>query len=111
MAIMQLTIIPLGTNDPSVGEYVADIQQALTREGVAFQLTDMGTMVEGTPRQLLGLAADLHALPFNRGVHRVVTQIVLDERRDKVVHLHDKVLSVENRLSNKPTTTDKDLNT
>jgi uncharacterized protein YqgV (UPF0045/DUF77 family) len=31
MAIMQLTIIPLGTQSPSVGEYVADIQKALQK--------------------------------------------------------------------------------
>jgi uncharacterized protein YqgV (UPF0045/DUF77 family) len=59
----------------------------------------MGTIVEGTPRQLLALAAELHDLPFNKEGQRVVTQIVLDDRRDKTVNLNDKVISVKNRLS------------
>jgi len=98
MAIMQLTIIPLGTQTPSVGLYVAEIQKALDSEGVPHELTDMGTIMAGEPQQLLALAAKLHGLPFNHGVQRVVTQIVLDERRDKTVHLGDKKASVHSIL-------------
>lgn len=98
MAIMQLTIIPLGTQTPSVGQYVADIQQALHREGFPHELTDMGTIIEGDPRELLALAARLHALPFAHGAQRVVTQIMLDERRDKAVKLGDKTAAVQARL-------------
>jgi uncharacterized protein (TIGR00106 family) len=99
MAIMQLTIIPLGTQTPSVGQYVAEIQQVLRREGVRHELTDMGTIIEGEPQALLGLAARLHGLPFTHGVQRVVTQLVLDERRDKDVRLGDKTAAVQARLT------------
>lgn len=99
MAIMQLTIIPLGTQTPSVGQYLADIQQALRREGFPHQLTDMGTIIEGESQKLFGLAARLHALPFTHGVERVVTQLVLDERRDKDVKLGDKTAAVQARLA------------
>ncbi|MGV1100179.1 MTH1187 family thiamine-binding protein [Thiovibrio sp. JS02] len=98
MAIMQLTIIPLGTQTPSVGQYVADVQKALLDQGLAFELTDMGTIVEGEAQELLALAAKLHALPFSRGVQRVVTQISLDERRDRPVHLGEKKAAVQARL-------------
>ena len=98
MAIMQLTIIPLGTKNPGVGQYVADIQQALRREGIPHELTDMGTIIEGEPKELFELAARLHALPFARGVQRVVTQLVLDERRDREVKLGDKTAAVQARL-------------
>lgn len=98
MAIMQLTIIPLGTQTPSVSQYVADIQQVLRTEGVRHELTDMGTVIEGSPQELLALAARLHALPFTHGVQRVVTQLVLDERRDKNVQLGDKTAAVLARL-------------
>jgi len=99
MAIMQLTIIPLGTKTPGVGQYVADIQQALRQEGVPHTLTDMGTIIEGESQTLLALAALLHALPFAHGIQRVVTQIVLDERRDKDVKLGDKTAAVQARLT------------
>ena len=98
MAIMQLTIIPLGTGSPSVGEYVAEIQTVLQQEGVAFKLNDMGTAIEGDVGDLLALAAKLHELPFQKDVKRVVTQIAIDDRRDKKVKLGDKIVSVQARL-------------
>ena len=99
MAIMQLTIIPLGTQTPSVGQYVAEIQQVLRREGVRHELTDMGTIIEGETKDLLALAARLHGLPFAHGVQRVVTQLTLDERRDMDVKLGGKTAAVQARLA------------
>jgi uncharacterized protein (TIGR00106 family) len=100
MALMQLTIIPLGTCSPSVGEFVADIQRALEKSGFPYELTDMGTIVEGRPGKLLELAARLAEMPFNKGVNRVVTQISLDDRRDRKVSFGDKAASVADRLAN-----------
>ena len=98
MALMHLTIIPLGTQSPSVGEFVVDIQKALEGAGMPFQLTDMGTIIEGDSKDLLQLAGQLAELPFNKGAQRVVTQISLDDRRDKKVSLGDKQASVAARL-------------
>lgn len=98
MALMNLTVIPLGTGSTSVGEYVADIQKALEKSGFPYRLTDMGTTVEGSTRELLALAAQLAEIPFDKGVQRVVTQISIDDRRDKQVTLGDKVLTVAERL-------------
>jgi len=98
MALMQLTIIPMGTASPSVGDYVAEIQKVLKREGAVFQLNDMGTTIEGEAHDLLALAAKLHELPFQKEVQRVVTQITIDDRRDKSVKLGDKIVSVRARL-------------
>ena len=98
MALMHLTIIPLGTGAPSLGEYVADIQKALDRSGFHYRLTDMGTIIEGGSKELLALAGELAEIPFGKGVQRVSTQISLDDRRDKKVTLGDKVESVAARL-------------
>lgn len=94
MALMQLTILPVGTCSASVGQHVTEILCALERENVPYTLTDMGTIIEGSPQQLLGIAAKLHDLPFSEKIQRVVTHIVLDERRDKHVRLGDKTSSV-----------------
>jgi len=99
MALMHLTIIPIGTNSPSVGEYVAEIQKVLEKSGLPYELEDMGTTIEGSSKELLALAAQLSEMPFNKGVHRVVTQISLDDRRDKKVELGDKIASVADRLT------------
>ncbi|WP_297058534.1 thiamine-binding protein [Thermosulfurimonas sp.] len=47
---------------------------------------------------LLHLAAELHEIPFGAGAKRVFTVIKIDDRRDREVHLGDKVQSVEERL-------------
>ena len=99
MALLQLTVIPLGTASPSVGDHVADIQKVLMTEGVSFQLNDMGTVIEGEAADLLALAAKLHEVPFTRGAQRVMTQIVLDDRRDKKVSLGDKSAAITRRLN------------
>jgi len=99
MTLMHLTIIPLGTNSPSVGEYVADIQKVLEKSGFSYELTDMGTIIEGNTEDLLMLAAQLSESPFSKGVNRVVTQISLDDRRDKKVSIGAKKASVVNRLA------------
>ena len=98
MALMQINVIPLGTGSPSVGEFVAGITKTLAREGVVCKLTDMGTVVEGEAEELLQIAARIHELPFLKGAKRVVTQISIDDRRDKKVSIGDKVSSVNNRL-------------
>ena len=98
MALMHLTIIPLGTDSPSVVEYVVDIQKALEKAGFPYELTDMGTIIEGNTGGLLKLAAQLAEMPFLKGVTRVSTQISLDDRRDKKVSLGDKTASVADRM-------------
>jgi uncharacterized protein (TIGR00106 family) len=98
MALMHLTIIPLGTETASVGDFVADIQRALVASGTPFQLTDMGTVIKGDSKDLLALAARLAEMPFQKGVQRVVTQISLDDRRDKNVSIGEKTASVAARL-------------
>ncbi|MFO7760783.1 MAG: MTH1187 family thiamine-binding protein [Thermodesulfobacteriota bacterium] len=98
MALLELTIIPIGTGNPSVGSFIADIGQALEKENLAYQITDMGTIVEGEPAELLEIAAGLHELPFQQGALRVVTQLRIDDRRDKKIHLGDKTAAVQARL-------------
>jgi uncharacterized protein (TIGR00106 family) len=98
MALMQINVIPLGGGSSSVGDFVAAIITSLEREGVEYKLTDMGTVVEGAVGDLLKLAARIHETPFQMGEKRVVTQIVIDDRRDKIVAIGDKVSSVERRL-------------
>ena len=99
MALMQVTVIPLGTQSPGVGEYIADIIAVLDREGFPYELTDMGTTIAGPPEDLFPLAAKLHNVPFEKGVKRVVTHITLDDRRDKTVSLGEKIAAVKAHLA------------
>jgi uncharacterized protein (TIGR00106 family) len=98
MALMEITIIPVGLGTPSIGDYIADVQRELAKTKFPYILSDMGTVIEGDAGELLSLAAKLHELPFARGVRRVDTRIAIDDRRDKMVHLGEKTKSVRARL-------------
>ncbi len=100
MALMQITIIPVGTGSTSVGRFVADVQRLLEDAGVEYALNDMGTEIYGTPTELFALAARIHEEPFRQGAERVVTQIVIDDRRDLDRHIGDKQRAVRRRLEN-----------
>ncbi len=97
MALMQLTVVPLGES-VSVGDFVAEFQRQLALEDVEFSMNDMGTVVVGEVSELLAVAAKIHQIPFAKGVKRVLTQISIDDRRDKDVRLGDKVRVVQERL-------------
>ncbi|OGQ94973.1 MAG: hypothetical protein A2521_06370 [Deltaproteobacteria bacterium RIFOXYD12_FULL_57_12] len=100
MALMQLTVIPLGTGSSGLSDVVAEIQSELARQGFFYVLNDMGTTIEGESEALLALAGRLAEIPFKRGAMRVVTQITIDDRRDKQVRLGDKTASVLARQRN-----------
>jgi len=95
MAFMEISIVPIGTGDTSVSEFIADIYKELKKRGVQFSLNDMGTVVVGEVADLLTLAAELHELPFAKGAERVYTVIKIDDRRDKKVQLGEKTRSVK----------------
>ena len=97
MALLQLTIIPMGTKTPNVGDYIVEIQKRLTDMGATFTLNDMGTLIEGDAVELLHIVTSLYETPFEIGAMRVVTQITIDDRRDKKVKIGDKIQSVLNK--------------
>lgn len=98
MALLELTIIPVGTGNPSVGDFIADVERALEKEDAPFHLTDMGTIIEAEPEKLFEIASRLHELPFQKGAARVITQLRIDDRRDKDIHLGDKAAAVQARI-------------
>uniref|UniRef100_A0A7C3Z0U9 MTH1187 family thiamine-binding protein n=1 Tax=Desulfobacca acetoxidans TaxID=60893 RepID=A0A7C3Z0U9_9BACT len=99
MALMEISVVPLGLGNPSVGDHIAALVDYLRKNNIPYRLTDMGTVIEGSPAKLLEWARLLHELPFEKGVQRVITHITLDDRRDKRVALGDKISSVEARLT------------
>ncbi|CEG26473.1 MTH1187 family thiamine-binding protein [Bacillus sp. B-jedd] len=100
MAIIDVTVIPVGTGTPSVSEYVAEIHQVLRKyEGrITYQLTPMSTLIEGDLAELLEVVREIHEVPFAKGLQRVCTNIRIDDRRDKEHTMERKLRAVENRL-------------
>jgi uncharacterized protein (TIGR00106 family) len=100
MAIAEINIIPLGTSTPSVSRYIADAVEILKECGLKYELTSMGTIVEGDLDEILSLAKKIHETPFFKGVKRVVTTIRIDDRRDRKATSSDKIKSVIGKLRN-----------
>ena len=100
MAIAEINIVPLGTSTPSVSQYIANAVEILEEYGLEYELTSMGTIIEGDLDKILSLAKKMHETPFFKGVKRVVTTIKIDDRRDEKVTSSDKIKSVIDRLRN-----------
>jgi uncharacterized protein (TIGR00106 family) len=100
MAIVEINIVPLGTSTPSVSQYIADAVKILKECGLEYELTSMGTIIEGDLDEILSLAKKMHETPFFKGVERVVTTIRIDDRRDKRATPSDKIKSLTDKLGN-----------
>lgn len=98
MALMEITIVPLGTKDASISTYVAECIKVLQGLGLKYELTAMGTQVEGDLDLLFETARRLHEVPFQKGAMRVLTLIKIDDRRDKPQALEEKITSVKQKL-------------
>jgi len=98
MAMAEVSIVPLGINKVGVSEYVAGAIQELKKSGLKFQLTPMGTIIEGDLEEVMAVIIRMHETPFQKGVKRVYTTIKLDDRRDKDSSMGYKVKSVEEKL-------------
>ncbi len=102
MVIAELSVVPVGTGEVSLSRYVAKCVKALRAANLSPRLTPMGTVVEGTLEEVLGAVAIVHQTPFAFGVKRVVTRVVLDERRDREGSAEQKLRSVQEKLGPDP---------
>ncbi|MBP3951226.1 MTH1187 family thiamine-binding protein [Bacillus sp. YZJH907-2] len=101
LAIVDVTIIPIGTETPSVSQYVAKIQEVLqSYEGkINYQLTPMSTLIEGELPILFEVIQAIHEVPFTYGIKRVATNIRIDDRRDKQSTMAGKLEAVQSKLT------------
>jgi len=99
MAIVELSVNPLGTGTPSVSQYVARAVKVLEGEkDIKYEVTPMGTIIEGDLERLLTLVRKMHESAFDAGVARVVTVVKIDDRRDKTASMSSKMESLKREL-------------
>jgi uncharacterized protein (TIGR00106 family) len=100
MAVVEVSITPLGTAGTGVSTFVAGCLKVLEKTGLRHQLTPMGTVIEGEIGEILEVVRQMHEEPFLAGAGRVSTLIKIDDRRDKEQHtMEGKVQSVEEKLA------------
>jgi len=99
--IVQFSTAPLGEG-VSVSRFVAEALKEVERSGLRFQLTPMATILEAeSPREALEVILRAHEAVFRAGARRVVTDIKIDDRRDKPRRMEDKVEKVMSLLERK----------
>jgi uncharacterized protein (TIGR00106 family) len=95
--VAQVSIIPIGTGETGMSRYVAACLEVLEgKKDVAYRLTPMGTAIEGPLDKVFEVIRKMHEVPFSKGVSRVVTNISIDDRRDKPTTMAGKIDSVLN---------------
>ena len=93
--IAEISIVPLGTATTSLSRYIAAcINTVKQAQGISYQLTAMGTIIQGPLGRVLELAQKMHEVPFAMGAKRVITTINIDDRRDKSITIDSKVKAV-----------------
>lgn len=100
MAVVEISVAPLGTGKPGVSAYVAGCVEVVAASGLTYQLTPMGTVIEGDIDAILAVVRRMHEVPFDKGAVRVSTLIKIDDRRDSGSHgLKGKMDSVLSKLT------------
>ncbi|MGH0037759.1 MAG: MTH1187 family thiamine-binding protein [Myxococcota bacterium] len=99
MAIVAVSISPLGEGT-SVSRYVAAaLRVAREQDRVAFRLDPMFTTLEGDLDEVMALVRRMQEAVFEAGAVRVGTVIKIDDRRDRAVSMDEKVAAAEAHLS------------
>jgi len=94
--IAEFSVVPVGKGE-ELAELVAGVVDIIDRSGLPYQLTAMGTLVEGEWDDVLALVKECHFKMRRQGA-RVLTRISIDDREKAVNRLTGKVRDVEKVL-------------
>jgi len=102
MAILDVSVVPVGTSSTSLSPYVAECVRILQKEKkIKHELTSMGSNLEGDLKDLMSVVMKMHEAPFKKRAKRVLTTIRIDDRRDKKGTMEGKKKAVEVKLKKK----------
>ncbi len=99
MALLELTLIPIGTETTSVSKYIAGAyNEVRDMEGFRIELTSMGSIIEGDIDIIMDVVRKMQESVFKNGADRVYSVIKVDDRRDKDSNMDKKIESVKEKL-------------
>lgn len=94
--IAEFSIVPVGKG-VSLSPFVAECLRIVKDSGLKHQLTPMGTVLEGEAGKVIATIMACHSRVLEMS-ERVVTNIKIDDRRDRPADMERKVRSVEEKL-------------
>lgn len=91
MIIAQLSIAPVG-KEVSVSKYVKLVLETLKKEQVKFEINAMSTVIETADlNTLFDVVEKAHNAVLAAGAERVITELKIDDRRDKDATITSKL--------------------
>ncbi len=98
MALMEITLIPMGTGTTSCSPYIARVLDIAEKDPkVTYRLNPMGTVLEGELHDLYACLERMQEALFSDGIRRVYTVAKIDDRRDKYQSMDQRIQSVEEK--------------
>ena len=94
--VVEFSVVPIGRGE-ELAELVARVIDIVDKSGLPYQLTAMGTIVEGDWDSVFTLIRRCHETMRGQA-GRVLTHIVLDDRAAASGRIEGKVRDVENVL-------------
>ncbi len=103
LAIVAVSVTPIGTGSTSVSRFVAEAERVVREDGrVRYRLDPMFTTLEGDLSVIFEIIQKVHDAVAQAGAARISTVIKIDDRRDKEVRMEEKVEVVEALLKKRP---------
>lgn len=102
MVLLEFSMSPLSQGE-SVSQYVARSLDIIDRSGLPYQLTPMGTIIEGEWDQVMAVVTECFR-KMSSDCPRVSTSIRIDYRAGAGGRLKSKIASVEQKLGRKLST-------
>lgn len=103
MVLAELSITPMDKGS-HVGEYVARVLDVIDKSGLTYQLTAMGTLIEGEWDPVFGVITRCFEA-LRTDCTRISCSVKIDYQAEKKNLLKSKVTSVEEKLHRKLHTT------
>ena len=95
MIISQLSIAPIG-KDASVSKYVRKVIEVIKKYDVKSDTNAMATIIETKDLDtLFKIVQEAHMTIINSGAQRVITELKIDDRRDKNATMETKLKAIQ----------------
>ena len=96
MVLLEFSMSPFDKGE-SLSKYVARSLDIIDKSGLPYQLTPMGTIVEGEWEQVMALVTACFKT-MSQDCNRISTSIKIDYRVGKSGRLKSKIRSIESKL-------------
>jgi len=84
-AVADFCLIPMGTGEVSVAEYIAKCQVVLEASGLKYKMHGYGTNLEGPWLAVSAVIHDCHLAVHAHGAPRIATDIRIGTRTDRQI--------------------------